>query len=388
MDLCPIPHGAGLCHGCAPFLEPAQLDWRCKDLATLDARGTGVGEAEDDYTSVVCQALGQRWELVAIVSVAVSMFGSLVAYVLFIVENLTRFLSLTPFALAEWQWALICCVPWLLLATSDDVSCLAPFGAVGLACALGFMGVLLYDASSLSWAQLGTFLESTPAVQPNTIFLSISIAAFCNEAVVVMALNIQSQMHSPRRFTSAVVTALIFFAICYLVAGVAGFARFSAHVTSPISDSFDMSALHITAVALYAAQLVPTYPLVAWLTYTLIEQYYLRRCGILSGGTRHAWLKWHRFIPARWAGVLLSAFVALTVHRFGAFLALVGAGANALGIYVLPHGVWLSIFVPRLRDRESRSAALVARAMMSVVVMLFGVVLAIGGTFTAVIAML
>jgi hypothetical protein len=47
-------------------------------------------------------------------------------------------------------------------------------------------------------------------------------------------------------------------------------------VTSPISDAFDTSTINIVAVALYAAQLLPTYSLINWLTYSIVEQYVLR----------------------------------------------------------------------------------------------------------------
>jgi hypothetical protein len=58
------------------------------------------------------------------------------------------------------------------------------------------------------------------------------IAAFCNEGVVVMALNVQSEMANPRSFPSAVTVALSFFALCYLAVGVAGFALYRDKVAS------------------------------------------------------------------------------------------------------------------------------------------------------------
>jgi hypothetical protein len=82
---------------------------------------------------------------------------------------------------------------------------------------------------------------------------------------------------------------------------------------------------------------------------------------------------------------LLSAALALTVHRFGDFLALIGASANALGIYLLPHAAWLATFAPALRDARLRTTPLVLRAAASVAVMVLGVGLAIGGTYTSVV---
>ena len=53
------------------------------------------------------------------------------------------------------------------------------------------------------------------------------------------------------------VTALALFSFFYLLLGVAGFALYGmggATLPSPISDAFDATPLHITAVALYALQ--------------------------------------------------------------------------------------------------------------------------------------
>lgn len=354
-------------------------------LETTCAMHDSDARVEDDYAGVIRQALGPRSELLALVSIVVSMFGSLVAYALYIAENLARFVS--PYChLPEWGWALLSVVPWLVLALADDVSFLAPFGAVGLACALGFSATLLYDtAAAVSWSSFTTWLRSLPVVEPNTLLVAISIAAFCNEGVVVMALNVQSEMANPRSFPSAVTVALSFFALCYLAVGVAGFALYRDKVTSPISDAFDTSTINIVAVALYAAQLLPTYSLINWLTYSIVEQYVLRWRRIPHGSAKHNALKWKAFVPARWAATLLSAALALTVHRVGDFLALIGASANALGIYLLPHAAWLATFAPALRDARLRTTPIVLRAAASVAVMVLGVGLAIGGTYTSVV---
>lgn len=156
------------------------------------AAAAAIQRVEDDYAGVIRQTLGPRAELLAIVSIMLSMFGSLVAYTLYIAENLTRFVS--PYcSLPEWAWALICVAPWLASALADDVSFLAPFGAVGLACALGFEGVMIYDtAASLSWHEFTEWLRTLPVVRTDTLLIAVSIAAFCNEGVVIMALNVQA----------------------------------------------------------------------------------------------------------------------------------------------------------------------------------------------------
>ena len=54
-----------------------------------------------------------------------------------------------------------------------------------------------------------------------------------------------------------------------------------AELPVPISRAFSVSPLHSAAAVLYAAQLVPTYAIVYWLSYTAVENAVLRSAGDL-----------------------------------------------------------------------------------------------------------
>ena len=103
-----------------------------------DTEGTSpkdsVPTPEDlDYAGTIAAVLGPRAEVLLLFSIVVSSYGSNIAYILYIAENLTRFLP--HCGLLEWHWAMLCLVPWLLLAGADDVKFLAPYGVLGLVCA-------------------------------------------------------------------------------------------------------------------------------------------------------------------------------------------------------------------------------------------------------------
>ena len=342
-----------------------------------------------DYCGTIREVLGWKAEALALFTIVVSSYGSNIAYVLFIAENLKRFLP-DDVGLAEWEWALMCLPPWLLLATAEDVQFLAPFGVLGIVFALGFEGVMLYNlATEVSWQELLGWMHDTPLIQPATVPIAISVAAFCNEGIVLMALSVQQQMRSPARFPSAMAAALTVFATLYLLVGIAGFALFGRagqSVPSPISDAFDATPLHIAAVSLYALQLVPTYSIVMWLSYSAVENAYLRFRKITIGSVAHRRLKWRAFVPARFLAVGLSALVALTITDFGDFVALIGAFANALGIYLFPHLCWLRVF--GAQAMTDRSPQLLLQFGMSVVAVLFACALAVDGTRTSIESML
>ena len=274
------------------------------------AGGIAGGILTLDYNGIIKAVLGPAWEFVSLVAIVVSCYGSNIAYVIFISGNLTQFLG-PAVPLVAWQWALLSMVPFLALATGKDVVFLAPFGVLGLCCALSFWGVMLYDAfSTISWVHFTAWAAAAPQLEVKTLPIAVSIAAFCNEGVVIMALNVQDSMREPSRFSSAMVSALVFFAVCYLMLGVAGLSLYHANtncdkpgvahqVCSPISRAMcaidsnttatqkfceaGTSRVRTAAVVLYAMQLVPTYAIVYWCSYESWENYYLRWASIPRG---------------------------------------------------------------------------------------------------------
>jgi|EP00966_Prymnesium_polylepis_P177735 amino acid permease len=194
------PHGALLNEGLSEPLVSVEdaAGGSAKDVAADGLPAQPGSTSQDlDYAGTIRDVLGPRAEVLLLFSIVVSSYGSNIAYILYIAENCTRFLPQS--GLQEWQWASLCLVPWLFLAAADNVDFLAPYGVVGLACAIGFEAVIVYDAATtLDWDAVGSWLQSTPIVQPSTLPIAVAIAAFCNEGVVIMALNVQAEMVSAR----------------------------------------------------------------------------------------------------------------------------------------------------------------------------------------------
>jgi amino acid permease len=295
-----------------------------------------------DYSGVVRHSLGLRAERVSLCAILASNFGSNIAFALFIGSNLHLFLSGAH--LAEWQWIALCVPLWAAIACRRDVSFLAPIGALGLACALGFVAVILADAGrTLGWAGAAAWARAAPQIRPATLPIAVSISAFCNEGVVLMALSVESSMARRERFPAALVAALSLITLGYIVFALAGAALVDGDVVAPISDAFSHTPLHCAAAVLYALQLLPTYSIVYWLSYSAWEDALLRARGGGSGGHRR--LRPRLVLPLRWAGIALSALVAVTIPKFGDFLALLGALANSLSIYIIPHLCWLRLML-------------------------------------------
>jgi amino acid permease len=350
-----------------------------------------------DYNGTVRGALGPRLECLSLFAIFVSCYGSNIAFAIFIGTNLHQFLPHVP--LLPWQWLFIVGVPlWLGLASRRDVRFLAPFGVIGLLCAVGFEGVMLADtASTLGWSGFAKWVHSTPLVRPSTLPIAVSIAAFCNEGVVIMSLSVVAAMRTPASFPSAMLTALGVFTTCYLALGVAGAALFDGHVVAPISKAFSRTPMHTVAAVLYALQLLPTYSLVLWMGYESLEEATMRMRRVKSGSTTHSRMRSRLFLPLRWLAVVLSVLLAAAVPSFGDFLALQGAFANSLSIYILPHVCWLRTFAfapaaadggATLKLSGAPPSYFVARCAVSCAVIALGLTLAVYGTYSSIIGML
>ena len=349
-----------------------------------------------DYNGVVRRALGPKLECLSLFAIFVSCYGSNIAFAIFIGTNLHQFLPQVP--LQPWQWVSLVGAPlWLALASRRDVRFLAPFGVLGLLGALGFEGIMLADtATTLGWSGFSRWLHSAPLVVPSTLPIAISIAAFCNEGVVIMSLSVVAAMRTPAAFESAMLTALAIFTLCYLALGVAGAALFDGHVVAPISKAFSPTPVHAAAAVLYACQLLPTYSLVLWMGYESAEEAVLRARRIKADSAAHRRMRTRIFLPLRWLAVAFSIVLAVLVPSFGDFLALQGAFANSLSIYILPHACWLRTFAlpaaaamanaPKLSGPLPTCFA--AKCAVSCTVVALGLMLAVYGTYASVAAML
>ena len=65
-------------------------------------------------------------------------------------------------------------------------------------------------------------IHDEPFIKPNTMLTAVSIAAFCNEGIVVLSPSTQNAMREPHTYMWTAMWSIIFFFCCYMAVGIAG----------------------------------------------------------------------------------------------------------------------------------------------------------------------
>eukprot|EP01052_Picozoa_sp_SAG31_P033031 SAG31_NODE_3683_length_3989_cov_3.622108_5_plen_268_part_00 len=126
----------------------------------MDAPTTALHD-DLDYSAIVKALLGSSGEWMALMSIVISSWGSCIAYILYIKDNMHAL-----FGLEEYQWVLISLAPLACLAVLDDVRFLAPTSIAGLACAFGFGCIVVGTAvGTLDSGDLHAFVRCACAQQ-------------------------------------------------------------------------------------------------------------------------------------------------------------------------------------------------------------------------------
>jgi amino acid permease len=171
-----------------------------------------------DFTECMSETFGWIGEWAAIFAIFVATYGSCVAYLLFIRDNMSKFF---PQVFAEkdtWVW--VSCIPLCGLAWPDSVGFLAPFSLLGLAAAFAFAVVVVYNATDqMTSHEFMERLDNAPVFKPTTFPLALSIAAFCNEGIVVLTPSTQSAMIRPETYNWTAFWGICYFIVCYMAVG-------------------------------------------------------------------------------------------------------------------------------------------------------------------------
>eukprot|EP01060_Flectonema_neradi_P038737 TRINITY_DN8232_c0_g2_i1.p1 TRINITY_DN8232_c0_g2~~TRINITY_DN8232_c0_g2_i1.p1 ORF type:complete len:445 (+),score=50.72 TRINITY_DN8232_c0_g2_i1:47-1381(+) len=323
-----------------------------------------------DFTGLMTIVLGPKAEVASLVSIALSMWGSCIAYFMFIHDNMPKFI-----AFKGVTWVGFVCVPTLLLSFFDDLKFLAPSSFFGIMCAMGFAVVVFVDtADNVSLDDFDTFLSNTTQFDFEKLPLTLSIAAFCNEGIVVLSPSTHTALAFPDRFTMISGLTIIIFTCCYMAVGVAGDARYYATpdgVKDEIAKNMSITTLNKIAVVLYCVQLIPSFAVVYYCSYEALEWKWCRISGVDRGGDEWRTNYKKKALLFRFAGILLAAAVAVSVNSFGNVLGLIGALATSMAIYILPHIAWL-----RLNSTERPLYS----QLPSYACIVYGVILAVSGT--------
>eukprot|EP00854_Cymbomonas_tetramitiformis_P021948 gene21948-26434_t len=158
-----------------------QARLQCAEEPLLSARET---PEIVNYSDIISHGLGVWGGRVSVISILIAMYGSNIAYLVFIKENLATFVSDFDTAgdTEGWQWVLMALVPLLILVTVSDLRFLGDLSACGLVFAVSFEGLLLYKATQqLHLSRFREIMRAAPAVRVETLPIGIGIASFCNE---------------------------------------------------------------------------------------------------------------------------------------------------------------------------------------------------------------
>ena len=348
----------------------------CKVKVEMGGERDALVGAEDldgpplDFTGLMTIILGPKAEIASLVSIALSMWGSCIAYLMFIYDNMPKFI-----AYEGVTWVGIVCIPTLLLSICDDLKFLAPSSFLGILCAVGFAVVVLVDtADNVSPDDFSDFLGNTTQFNFEKLPLTLSIAAFCNEGIVVLSPSTHTALAVPERFVYISGLTIFVFTCCYMSVGVAGNARYYdaiGGVKDEIAKNMSNSTINKIAVVLYCIQLIPSFAVAYYCSYEALEWKWCRVSGVDRGGSD--WKSTYKFraIIFRFAGILIAAVVAISVSSFGNILGLIGALATSIAIYILPHIAWL-----RLNSTERSLCSQIP----SYACIVYGIVLAVSGS--------
>ena len=295
-------------------------------------------------------------ETLAVLSLVVANWGSAVAWLKFIGDNLARFL---PLGISSAGWVLILVGPVALSALVDEIAALQRLSRLGLLA--GQLFVLLIAIGVIPHLHdFPEYLAAEPFLRMKTFPVAMGLAVFCNEGLVVLSPSVAASMQKPKLLSWSLFLAVTFFSLNYMLLAICGDFLYSylqvGEVAQEVtmSQGFEMTVLHRVAVLCYVLQLLLTFPASLFVLFRNFEA--LHPC--YDNCWKRAW---------RSAAVLTVGAVAVVVPRFGDFLAVAGAVGNSVCIYILPHlallaeGTWRGMQLSKSR-----------RVLSWIIVLVFG----------------
>lgn len=327
-------HTAGLEAGLLFFVLSMLLAWDAANVMHHLAQRL----QETSYVALIFKGLGPRGSVVAVLAVLLAGWGSAVAWLKFIGDNVARFGGLRgalgPLGDGRLDVALLV-LPLMACAWVEDITLLERFSFLGLVSGQCFV-LLIFILAAKHWVELPSYLQSQPFLRLESFPVAMGIAVFCNEGMVVMSSEVSSAMLRPKQFSWAAMLAVTYFTVNYLLLALCGDFLYSylpggtvaQEVT--LSPAFSVTPMHRVAVLCYVLQLLLTFPSSLFLIFRNTEQFFP---SLRTASLRRTW---------RVALVLSCCGCAAVLPHFGDFLAVFGAVANSVCIYILPHLTLLS----------------------------------------------
>ncbi|KAJ4714037.1 Amino acid transporter like [Melia azedarach] len=350
--------------GSLMLFSVAALTYYCMMLLVLTRRkletchGFSKIASFGDLGYVVCGSVG-RFSVDAMIVLAQA--GFCVSYLIFIANTLAHMSNssssqnilgfLSPKALYIWG-----CFPFQLgLNSIPTLTHMAPLSLFADIVDLGAMGVVMVEDVTI-------FTKNMPALKAfgdfSAFCYGIGVAVYAFEGIG-MVLPLESEAKDKDKFGKILGLCMVFISVLYGGFGALGYFAFGDETKDIITTNLGPGIISILVQIGLCINLFFTFPLMMNPVYEVAERRFCHSRYCL-------WL--------RWVVVLGVTLVALFVPNFADFLSLVGSSVCVILGFVLPSLFHLLVF----KDELSWNGMVLDAA-----VLVFGVVIAISGTWSS-----
>eukprot|EP00438_Fugacium_kawagutii_P020899 Skav211790 [mRNA] locus=scaffold305:207263:218185:+ [translate_table: standard] len=264
---------------------------------------------ETSYVPLIRKGLGLRSSRLAAAAVLLAGWGSAVAWLKFMGDNVARFAG-GPAALN--------------VALLTEITILERFSCLGLVFGQCFV-LLLFILAVQHSSQWPSYVGSQPFVRTDSFPVAMGIAVFCNEGMVVMSSEVSGAMQreAEKGFKWAGLMAVGYFTVNYLLLALCGDFLYS-YLPGLTFGELALEMRHGVARGHAVRSLCGDDD--ASDSGAVLRASVARKQ--LAHGKSRVW---------RVALVLSCGACAAVLPRFGDFLAIFGAVANSVCIYIFPH---------------------------------------------------
>ncbi|GAB2282902.1 Amino acid transporter avt3c [Dionaea muscipula] len=354
--------------GIVTLFATAFLTYHCMMLLVhtrrkLESLNNGFNKISSfgDLGFAVCGPVGR----VAVdVMIILSQAGFCVSYLIFIANTLAHLLNSSSssmtfellLGLTPKSWFIWGCFPFQLgLNSIPTLTHMASMSIFADVVQLGSMGVVMGE-------DMVVYLKSKPAVEAfggwKVLFYCVGVCVYAFEGVG-MVLPLESEARERDKFGATLGLSFGFISLLFGVFGALGYFAFGDETKDIITSNIGAGLLSTIVQLGLCVNLFFTFPVMMHPVYDAVERW-------LAGGRYCLWL--------RWVMVLGVSLVALLVPNFTDFLSLVGSSVCISLGFVLPALFHLLVYKAEMGK---------ARMMLDGAIMVLGIVLAISGTWAA-----
>lgn len=317
-----------------------------------------LGSRAKSFGDVGFGACGRVGHITVEACVVMSQMGFCVAYIIFITENLWRYVKFMFATPESMVWILIPAL--VLLCWIRSMQVLAPFSLMSVLLIFGgLLAVALH-----SWPLLGHG-SNVQMFIPSSLPIFVGMAIYSFEGIG-LALPIENSMERPDRFPFVWILAMVIVTSTYVVFGAFGYSCYGDEVPSIITMVLPDNAYSLLVKLGLAVALLFTYPIAMYPVFEIVEEsWFLQMLKSPEANGYNtpddAWQAleqralWKRRF-ARFLLVVLTALAATVIPDFSIVMAFIGSVPSNIMAFVLPSLFHARIFwrhmgfLGRLRD--------------------------------------